>query len=501
MSVVLERTKHVVGRSMVRAGARAAAIWGLIYVLVCLTGQRFDPRYLGYGWQLIPWDVLSADPLRSVWYLHVQPPLWNLFLGGLARVSPFGDSMTLQVAMAVIGLVGAALAAELARALGLTRRWAVVVALIATANPEVMKGAFEPTYELATGVLLLAVVLVLSRLAAMGNTRRGLVLLAVLATATTMTRSLYHPVWAMALIVLGLWLVRRRIDRRTVLATLAVPVLVMGGWMAKNQFLFGEATLSSWFGMNLQRAVIPVLPRADLEKMYADGDVSEIAMIGPFGNYDMYVDSMPPCEPRHEHRSVSEATRTTDQWSPNFNYECYLPIFSAAGDDAMAVIKEHPGVWLQGRMWSLRATFAVSTVPSESDSVVMRALDTAFSILRLDMGGVLSTNGWGTPIYGWLEASVDFGLLLIPLYSALILVGARVLVRRVRRRSLTTNDVAFVATSFTVAFTIVVGAVAELGEQARFRTMVDPLATVAGSVLIVVLVRAIRQRQASTVGR
>jgi hypothetical protein len=325
--------------------------------------------------------------------------------------------------------------------------------------------------------------------------------LAALVTATTMTRSLYHPLWAVAVVALGLWLVRRRIDRRTVMATLAVPILVMGGWMAKNQFLFGEATLSSWFGMNLQRAVIPVLPRADLEKMYADGDVSEIAMIGPFGNYDLYVDAMPPCEPEHDHRSLTEASRTTDQWSPNFNYECFLPVYSLAGDDAMAVIREHPEVWLEGRMWSMRATFAVATLPSESESVVMRALDTAFSILRVDMGGVLSTNGWGTPIYGQLEAGVDFGLVLIPLYAVIILVGARVMVRRLRRRTMRTNDVALLATSFTVAFTIVVGAVAELGEQARFRTMVDPLATVVGALLIAAAVRAVRQRQASSVGR
>lgn len=488
-------------RSWSRASTRAAAVWAVVYIVVCATGQRFDTRYLNYGWQLIPWDVLSNDPLRSVWYLHVQPPLWNAFLGGLAWITPFGDSLVMQVAIALIGLVGAGLAAELATAFGLGRRWAVSVALVATLNPEVFKGAFEPTYELVTGVLLMAIVLALLRLGAHSNVRRGLMVLAALVTATTMTRSLYHPLWAVAVVALGLWLVRRRIDRRTVMATLAVPILVMGGWMAKNQFLFGEATLSSWFGMNLQRAVIPVLPRADLEKMYADGDVSEIAMIGPFGNYDLYVDAMPPCEPEHDHRSLTEATRTTDQWSPNFNYECFLPVYSLAGDDAMAVIREHPGVWLEGRMWSMRATFAVATLPSESESVVMRALDTAFSTLRLDMGGVLSTNGWGTPIYGQLEAGVDFGLLLIPLYSALILVGARVLVRRVRRRSLTTNDVAFVATSFTVAFTIVVGAVAELGEQARFRTMIDPLATVAGAALITALVRAIRQRHASSVGR
>jgi hypothetical protein len=504
MSLLLSRSWKLLARWWNRAGTRAAAVWSIVYLVVCATGQRFDTRYLGYGWQLIPWDVLSADPVRSVWYLHVQPPLWNLFLGGLAWMSPVGDSLTLQAAMAAIGVVGAFLAAELATSFGLSRRWAVVVALVATANPEVLKGAFEPTYELATGVLLMAVVLVLSRLGSMTNVRRGLLLLAALVTATTMTRSLYHPIWAIALVVLGLWLVRGRIDRRTVLAALAVPILVMGGWMAKNQFLFGDATLSSWFGMNLQRAVIPVLPRADLEKMHADGDVSEIAMIGPFGNYDLYVDAMPPCEPTREHRSLSEATRTTDQWSPNFNYECFLPIYSVAGDDALAVIREHPEVWVEGRMWSLRATFAVATLPAESESIAMRFLDSTFSIARLDMGGVLSTYGWGTPIYGQLEAGVDFGLVLIPLYAVLILAGARVLVRRLRRRTMVTNDVALVATSFTVAFTIVVGAVAELGEQARFRTMVDPLATVVGAFLISMAVRAVRsarQRQASSVGR
>jgi len=247
--------------------------------------------------------------------------------------------------------------------------------------------------------------------------------------------------------------------------------------------------------------VIPVLPRADLEKMYADGDVSEIAMIGPFGNYDLYVDAMPPCEPEHDHRSLAEATRTTDQWSPNFNYECFLPVYSLAGDDAMAVIREHPEVWLEGRMWSMRATFAVATLPSESDSFAMRFLDSAFSVARLDMGGVLSTYGWGTPIYGQLEAGVDFGLLLIPLYASIILFGARTALLRVRRRPRGPNDVVMAAASFTIAFTIVIGAVAELGEQARFRTMVDPLATVVGAVLIAAAVRAIRQRQASPVGR
>jgi hypothetical protein len=261
--------------------------------------------------------------------------------------------------------------------------------------------------------------------------------------------------------------------------------------------------------MNLQRAVIPVLDLDDLEEMHRRGLVSDIAMIGPFGNYGLYADVVDGCRPTHSHRSVVEATRTTDQWSPNFNYECFLPIFDRAGKDAWAVIKEHPGVWLQGRMWSVRTTFAVSTMPAESPSIVMRGLDSVFSWARLDFGGVLSTKGWGTPIFGQLEAPVDFGLLLIPTYGVVIGFGLLQLRSiRWRRRGesavVPSNDerraLLLVVVSGTILFTIVVGAVAELGEQARFRSMTDPLVVVVAATLVMPKVKSLfkRYRQRST---
>lgn len=494
-------TRRSWARLASRASSRAAALWIAVYVLVCATGQRFDARYLGYGWQLIPWDVLSTDPVRSVWFLHVQPPLWNLLLGGTAWLSPFGDSITLQAMMALIGIAGVVLAAELTTEFGLSRRWSIVVALIVTLNPEVLKGVFEPTYELVVGVLLMAVVLTMLRLRSGSTPRRAVLVLSTLVTITTMTRSLYHPVWALTLVFFALWMMRRSLGKREVIIALSIPLLVMGGWMAKNQILFGEPTLSSWFGMNLQRAVIPVLPQDELETMHDEGKVSDIAMIGPFGAYGLYADAMPPCAPEYSHRSVSEPGRTTDETSPNFNYQCFLPIFAQAGDDAMAVIREHPEVWVEGRLWSLRAMFSLATGPSESKSVVMRTLDDSFAFVRLDYGGVLSTRGWGTPIYGWFEAPVDFGLGLILVYGAVLLGGLDIVIRRIRRRPLDAIDPGVITAAFTVLFTIVVGVVAELGEQARFRTMTDPLASIVAIVLITRIVRRWRQRQASAVGR
>jgi hypothetical protein len=153
------------------------------------------------------------------------------------------------------------------------------------------------------------------------------------------------------------------------------------------------------------------------------------------------------------------------------------------------VIKEHPEAWLEGRLWSLRTTIAVSPIPSESPSVVVRGLDQLFSVARLDFGGILSTEGWGTPIYGQLEAHADFGLMLIPMYVMVGLLGLWQIIQRLRRKVLISTAPIYLVGSFTVTFTVIVGAIAELGEQSRFRTMVDPIVTVMFFALVVPVVQ------------
>lgn len=498
----------------------SGATWLVVYIALCATGQRFETRYLDYGWQLIPWDILSADPWRSLWYLHVQPPLWNATLGVSAWLSPIGDALTLQIVMAGFGVVLAMAGAELAWRLGARRRTAAIAGAAAALHPEILKGAFEPTYELAVAALLVVLAAVVAGRDLAGfRSRRRVTAVAVLVTVIALTRSLYHPLWVAVVLMAVLWVHRRRIDRRLVIGAILIPVIAIGAWMGKNEVLYGRATLSSWFGMNLQRAVIPVLDLDELQDMYERGDVSDVAMIGPFGKYSLYADVVDPCEPEHHHRSVLEPMRNTDPWSPNFNYECFLPVFDQAGRDAWAVIKKHPDVWVEGRLWSLRTTMAVAITPEESPSIVMRFLDRVFSVLRVDYPGVLSTRGWGTPIFGQLEAPVDFGLMLIPMYGVVLVAGAVGSWRLLRRHGSGDDAVAVMADEksdrgalthfvigWTAAFTILVGAVAELGEQARFRTMTDPVVMVAAVVLVESFVRKRRRHsdgsaQAAAVAR
>ena len=96
---------------------------------------------------------------------------------------------------------------------------------------------------------------------------------------------------------------------------------------------------------------------------------------------------------------------------------------------------------------------------------------------RVDVTGAISTRGWGTPIYGTLAVESRFGLAGAGLSAGLGLGALAVAVRLGRRRRRPGAwELTVLLTGFFVAFTFAVGAIAELGEQARFRTMTDPLA-------------------------
>ena len=466
----------------------AAVIWGVVYAVIGVTGQRFSTEYLGYAWQLVPYEILRDDPVGSVWNLHIQPPLWNLVVGVIGRWSPLPDGISFQLLQAGFGMLLTALLAVILLRLR-CRPWiAVLVALIATLNPEVLRNAFEPTYELATASGLVGLVWVLSSWSP-GRESRTLLGASGVATAVVLTRSLYHPVWAVAVVAVIAWTFRRALTRRQIIAAFLIPLVFAGGWMLKNELLFGRATMSSWFGMNLQRAVIPVLPLAEKEQMYAEGRLSEVAMIGPFGAYDLYRDAVPACVPEHDHPALSVELRDYPVPVPNLNYECFLPVYDLAGADARAVIREYPGVWLDGRVWSARTWFATNNLADTSPSWPLRQLGNVYQLIRIDVSGTISTSEWGTPIYGDLTVDTRFSLTMLNLTLLAFAVGHTSTWRLLRRHS-EVADVDLARTlvlsiaGATALWTFVVGVVGELGEQARFRTMTDPLVLALGLYVI-----------------
>jgi hypothetical protein len=447
-------------------------VWSVWQIVLVATGARFSTGPLDISWQIIPLETLRRDPLGSVWYLHIQPPVWNLVVGLVTRVSPISDALSLQLLLLSCSALVVVLLADLLRRMGFPDWACIASASVVAVDPELIRYAYEPAYEVPSTMLVVLAVWAGVRLIERPTTRRAIAFSGG-ATALALTRSLFHPVWLAALLAIVLVALRRRLRPRAVVVCLLIPLVLVGGWMLKNRVLFGEATTSSWSGMNLQRAVISPLPADDLAALAADGTVSQVAVIGPFKSYADYVRAVGPCTPAHTHPAVNRPERANGV--PNFNYECYLPVYRQAGRDAWAVAVHRPGVWWKGRTWAGRATFVEGKGSAPTASSAFRLSQKVFHLLFLAKGGALSWAGWAQPIFGPRPVRVRYLLMLVAGFAVLVGRGAIAAVRLVRRRGRDVTEGGWALAAGISLSTLAVGVVAELGEQFRFRPLVEPL--------------------------
>jgi len=470
----------------------AALCWGAIYSCAALTGQHLSTDRLETDWQVLPLSALTAHPLRSVWYLHIQPPLWNLVVGSLARWSPLSLALSLQLLMLVSGMVLAWSLASIARALGVGHRTTIAISLLASANSAVLMFGFLPVYELPSMALLAltirAVTLRTGRLA-------PLISVSLLATAVVMTRSMYHPVWLVGLLALVIWSHRATLSGRSIVIAVIVPLAVIGSWTIKNQTMFGTTSLSSWTSMNLMRSVRPAIDQGSIEAMRADGTISGVGAIGPFADYETYASVSPSCTPQHSDPVLSQplrnVTATASAPSPppavNFNYECFLPIFRQAGSDTFAMIRAQPRAWALGRMWALNNWFGVVSPREPERSPVVSALNTVTNIGLLAVAHPALPKSWTEGTRPWWVHNSPVSLLLILATSVVLAAGARHTWRLLRSRATDTGHSLIIAVAgLTTAWTVFVGVFGELGEQERLRNMTDPIVLAAAGAVVTV---------------
>lgn len=462
-------------RILLTPAALAAGAWTFVYLLLCATGQRFSIQFLDFGWQLIPTETLRADPLGSVWHLHIQPPLWNLIVGAVLAWSPMSDSISLQLVQFAFGVTGVALLASLLTHLFAQPVAGVVIATIVMLDPQVLAGAFTPLYELPTTCGLIAMLwLVVMQ---PRSPRFTLISLAVVGTAVVMTRTVFHPLWLALLLIGSWWAVRRSVDRRTVVWTMTIPLVLIGGWMVKNEVMFDRPTLSSWFGMNMQRAVVPIATDDQLALWAAEGDISELTAaypsgFAPFSSYEPYVGA---CVPQHDHPSTADLTRSGPDGPPNFNADCYLPIYDIAGDDAMWVISNRPSLYLEGRWWALRAWVMEAPPQVLHSSEIYDALWPVYRVAQLGLPLTLPSVRLGELPWGAFDVPQHLSLLQALATVLVIMAGVRAAWRRLRRRVSSPWIQVEVIASLIVGWNLVVGVLFELGEQFRFRAMTDPI--------------------------
>ena len=445
--------------------ALLAVVFVVSRIAYYVAGVRFNAGAIGGAIQLLPADLLRHDLVRSLWYLHAQPPAFNAFVG-VALHSPLDTRLTLELAYWAMGLALAFAIFALMVELGVSLTAAFVVSAIYIASPTVV--LFENwmfyDYPVALFVVVAALCVARSCVAVAAGMPRGF---ATSLALLGLGRASFHVVY---LAIAGAFLVLtcRAVDRRAALIAALVPVVLVGGLLVKNTVLFGEPEASTWFGMNLAHMMF----RNDPPEMLADvqrGRLSRQALVVPFVGLNRYPNAVLP------HTGVPALDETSNGGRVNYNNEAYIKVSNDYQHDVRVFVQDHPGFYAHRVGESFRTSFA-----SAVDYQAFRANRPHIADL-VSLESRLSGQLHGlVPVSPHDDAPKwdEIAWVIVFAYGLVIAAGSAIGWRALRRRrwggeARYARALVFIAG--TVGYMLVTSNFVELGDNMRFRFESDPL--------------------------
>jgi hypothetical protein len=429
-------------------------------------GIKFDNTPPRYYYQFIDPELLKHRLLESLWYLHSQPPLFNLFTGLSYQVfSP--QSKIYQLLFLALGLFFGLALYWLGIRLGLRQWVSAVLAAWFMVSPATVLYENLYFYTCVVAFLLVLSALALSKFLESSSIWWGLGF-AILLACLCLTWAIFHLLWMVLAIALAAVFYRDR--RRLVLVSL-VPILIVAGWYAKNGLLFGNFGASSWVGMNLSHVTFlsPLTPQSARDELVQQGLLTPYQVTDAFRPINNYDDLLPVPPPRGI-PVLDERLKSTD--AINYNHPFYIALSNRMAGEAVNFIKAHPGLYLASVKQGLSIYFH-----SSSDYLLFKERPT----LKLE-------SWWDRIFYGqmqtyngdfknrWKDNPAYVGWLLVIAYGAALLYGFKIVFTRDHYPPEIKGVVAFMI--FTILYFTVMANFLDLGENNRFRFALDPLVLV-----------------------
>jgi hypothetical protein len=458
-------------------------------VAYAIAGVRFSTDPLDHAVQLIDLPLLRHDFWTSIWYLHTQPPLYNVFVGFLIHL-PMRTSVSFHAAYLGMGAGLAVVMFLLMRELAVPPGSAAVLTSLFMVAPATVLYENYLFYTYPVALLLCATALFLARYLMTSSPRYGLACFGC-AAALVLTRATYHVLWLVGMITLIA--LAARIPPRKLAAIALLPLVVAGGWLVKNWLQFGTPSTSSMLGTNLAKLVLVQAPRGDLEELVRDGELSPQALIPPASPPNQYA-------PLPERTGIAVLDRPWKQDARNglnLNHRVYPDVSQRYFDDSVAYIRSNPRRYAHLYYASLRFYWIPSSDYSfveenrkqvaELDEFVNRYL--YWQPDRYQAKAFVLPGRPGVLDYAPSHDEMAWGIVLM--YLATFGVAPWVAWRAVRRPhedSVTTVTLLFL--SLTTVYVTLVSNAFEIGENNRFRFEVDPAVWVVVAVLVTRLAAA-----------
>ena len=305
-------------------------------------------------WQLVDVELLRDDPLRSLFLMHAQPPLFNALYALSLRLPEGLGVPFLHLVFQATSIVSVALIYLLLRRARVGPVGAAIAAGLFGILPQTL--IFESVFNYAPFevMFLLGGMLLAARYLEEGGVARFAGLCACLVILAFM-RSLFHIGW-IAVALLAVWSLRswRHGRDSRALAVLVVSLALVSSIYFKNLKLYGAFAASTWEGIALTQLAAPILPGDPVKFPQVLSDIRQRIDRGEFSPalkgaitdlWYGWVEAAKDCPQMGEKRAVLCA-RVRASGEPNMNHLAVIEYSHQLGGDARRLLQLYPQVYL-----------------------------------------------------------------------------------------------------------------------------------------------------------
>ena len=462
--------------------ALLAAVFVVSRIILYFIGVRFNMANIESFWQFIDTALLKSDLFRSLFYLHSQPPLFNLLLGAVLKLCPGFEAWAFGFVYFCMGLSASLCLFTVMVRLGVSEGLGFILTVLFVISPSTIMYENRLFYTYPIMFFLCLSAFFLHRFLVRERFVDGFFFFGIMALSIC-TRSMFHYIWFLA--AFGMLIVLGKPSRRKVALCFIVPFLAILLLYGKNYVLFGEFSSSTWMGMSAAKIATKNYPLEERKDLVEKGRISAVSLIDPFSEISLYKPFCPEMKKRGIPVLDDEYKSTGGK---NYNHPCYIEMSRIYLKDSITLISMRPDRYV----FSAMASCVLFLYPptdffhiydsADRNLAAIRPLDRFYHSVLLGQSPSQYDDyrfPWkDRPGHAFFIKKIPFFLVAVFFLSLFFgfYLGLKNLTRKHSRHDPLTGTVLFCI--ITIVYITGVSTWIEIGENMRYQYVIDPFVLV-----------------------
>ena len=325
------------------------------FVYLELLGLSFDESSLIDFLQYVDVPLLKHNLWESLYYLHSQPPGFNLFLGIVLQVFPESHALVFRTVFLGLGLLFTLSLFTLMVRLGVSAGISAALTILFSASPTVVLYESWLYYGYPAAALLCFAAVLLHRFAVSKELSVGLAFFSVL-TLMAYIWPLFHLIWFAFFCLMILCILRAH--AKNVTLAFCLPLLAVVVLCAKNYVVFGSFSTGGDVitSIGLKRTTYYEIPEDEHRSLIKEGKLTQMSLVprSSIGNVESYIDMIGA--PPKTGVAVLDQVRKFNGES-NFNYVGLRKVAKLVSQDNRYFLRMRPDVYLRHVIQNFRLYF------------------------------------------------------------------------------------------------------------------------------------------------